>query len=299
MSAVHKKRFTLGWIVLIILLLLVELGVILSMLVYGKNIALFNPHGQIAQKQHNLGVFTFGVLLAVAIPTVILAYFTAWKYRETNVKPKRTLNPNHSKFLTPIMWIFPSLIILLLASVMWPATHKLVPQKSIADGGQPLTIQVVALRWKWLFIYPEHNIATVNFVEIPTNRSVRFELTADDAPMSSFWIPNLGGQLYAMTGHVNPLNLMAETPGDYPGRSAEINGAGFSGMLFTARAVNTNNFEAWTRKIKQSPNVLDAPAYRELLKPSEHNPVVLYSSYEKDLYDKIIAKYNEGHEHSE
>jgi cytochrome o ubiquinol oxidase subunit 2 len=151
-----------------------------------------------------------------------------------------------------------------------------------------------------LFIYTEQNIATVNFVQIPVNTSVQFELTADEAPMSSFWIPNLGGQLYSMTSHVNRLNLMADTPGDYPGSSAEINGAGFSGMKFTARASSEQDFGLWVQTVKQSPNVLDGAVYDKVLAPSENNPVEFYSAYDEGLYDKVIAKYEGpggGHTH--
>ena len=298
MAQIHKKRFTPGWIVLIIFMLLIELGLIISMMIYGKNVALFNPQGQIAQQQHNLGIFTVIVLLAIAIPTLFVLYFVAWKYRESNTKAKHAPDIRYSKLLVPVMWLIPTLVVLLLATVKRPATHKLAPQKSIAANTDPLTVQVVALRWKWLFIYPEQNIATVNFVQVPVNRPLVFELTADDAPMNSFWIPNLGGQLYAMTGHVNSLNLIAETPGDYPGRAAEINGAGFAGMNFTARATTQLDFEAWVREVKQSPNALDASAYKNLLEPSENHPPSVYSAYESNLYSKIVMKYNGGH-HSE
>jgi cytochrome o ubiquinol oxidase subunit 2 len=147
------------------------------------------------------------------------------------------------------------------------------------------------MQWKWLFIYPEQNIATVNFVQIPEDTPVEFELTADEAPMSSFWIPNLGGMLYAMTGHNNRLHLIADTPGDYPGSSAEINGAGFAGMQFTARASSRGDFDQWLQKVKRSPAVLDGAEYAKLLKPSENNPAAFYSATEEGMYDKVLKKY--------
>src|SRR3989344_4177726 len=117
------------------------------------------------------------------------------------------------------------------------------------------------MRWKWLFIYPEQGIATVNFVQIPVNRPIQFELTADETPMSSFWIPNLGGQLYTMTSHVNRLNLMADTPGEYTGSSAEINGAGFAGMKFTARVGSQEDFDRFVQNVKRYPSVLNTTTY--------------------------------------
>jgi len=196
------------------------------------------------------------------------------------------------------LWAIPTVFMLVLASVMWSATHKLAPQKAIASGTKPLTVQVIAMRWKWLFIYPEQNIATVNFVQVPTGTPVLFELTADEAPMSSFWIPHWGGQLYAMTGHVNPLNLLAETPGDYAGRSAEINGAGFAGMKFVAHASSKEDFDVWVKSVQLSSDVLDSEKYGMLLKPSENNTATFYSKADTDVYDNVLTKYNGSHDHT-
>lgn len=276
---------------------LVDLGLILRYLMQGKNIALFNPKGLIAQEQMSLMVLTAVVLLAIAIPTLFILFYTAWKYRETNSKATYAPNGRHSKYLSLSIWAIPTAFMLVLALVMWPATHRLEPRKVITSDAKPITIQVISMRWKWLFIYPDQNIATVNFVQVPVNTPVQFVLTADEAPMSSFWIPNLGGQLYSMTGHVNRLNLMADTPGDYPGSSAEINGAGFSGMKFIARASSAEDFSRWAQEVKQSPDVLDAATYDRVLEPSENNPAAFYSTYENGLYDKVVMKYTGSHDH--
>ncbi len=276
---------------MIICLVLIEFGLIITYLLLDKNVALFNAKGLIAQEQHSLMMFTLIVLFIVAIPSLFLLFFTAWKYREGNTKASRVSHARRGKSLDLSIWGIPTAVMLLLATVMWSGTHRLVPQKHIAANVKPLTIQVISLRWKWLFIYPDQQIATVNFVQVPVNTPVQFELTADDAPMSSFWIPNLGGQLYSMTSHVNHLNLMAETPGDYPGSSAEINGAGFAGMKFTARASSIQDFDLWVQTVKQSPNVLDTTTYNSVLAPSENNPAAFYSSYESNLYDTVLSKY--------
>jgi cytochrome o ubiquinol oxidase subunit II len=182
---------------------------------------------------------------------------------------------------------------------MWSGTHRLVPQNQIASTAKPLTIEVVAQRWKWLFIYPEQNVATVNYVQLPSGTPVTFQLTADETPMSSFWIPNLGGMLYAMTGHVNRLNLLPTTLGDYPGSSAEINGAGFAGMKFTARVSTKDDFDNWVQGVKQQTAVLDTPEYQKLLQPSENNPAASYAAVESGLYDKVLMKYmGPGHDHT-
>ena len=292
-----KKKSNQGRFVWFILLGLIGLGYLISVLIRGTNFSLFNNKGLIAHEQHNLMMYTAGVMLLIAVPSVLLLYFTAWKYRETNTKATYAPNTPHSKKFELFAWGAPFVVMVILASMMWPATHRLQPQKAIAADNQQMTIQVISLRWKWLFIYPEQGIATVNFVQMPVNTPVQFELTADETPMSSFWIPNIGGQLYSMTGHVNRLNLMADTAGDYPGSSAELNGAGFSSMKFTARASSMESFNDWVNEVKQSPEILNSDEYGRLLRPTENVPPAIYSSFDQDLYDTVISKYNAPGEH--
>jgi cytochrome o ubiquinol oxidase subunit 2 len=279
------------------LLGLLGLGLSITLLLSGTDVVLFNPKGLIAQEELKLILFSVALMLTVAVPTLIILYGFAWEYRESNKKARYDPEARHGKYFVLSMWAIPTVFMLVLASVMWPAAHKLDPKKTIAAEAKPLTIQVVALRWKWLFIYPEQKIATVNYVQVPTNTPVQFELTADEAPMSSFWIPHLGGQLYAMTGHVNRLNLIAEEPGEYPGSTAEINGAGFAGMKFTARASSAEDFDHWVQDIKKSPSVLDNAEYEKLLEPSESNPAAFYSSTDTGLYAKMLMKYMGSHDH--
>jgi cytochrome o ubiquinol oxidase subunit 2 len=292
----QRRKIDRGRPARLILLGVVALGLLINVLLHGHDIALVDPKGLMAGEQLKLMLFSAGLLLVVAVPTVTLLYFTAWKYRETNAKATYDPHTRHGKSLVFTMWAIPSVFMLVLALVMWPATHRLEPQKLIAADAKPLTVEVVALRWKWLFIYPELHIATVNFVQIPTGTPVEFELTADDAPMSSFWIPHLGGQLYAMTGHVNRLNLLAETPGDYAGSSAEINGAGFADMKFTARASSKQDFDSWAQDTRLTSDALDSTEYERLLKPSESNPIALYSLADTSLYDTVLMKYMGSHD---
>jgi cytochrome o ubiquinol oxidase subunit 2 len=282
------------------LLSLADFGLLIAFLLHGHNVALFNPKGFIAQQQHNLMMFTMAVLFVIAIPSMFLLFFTAWRYRESNMRAKHDPAGHGGKLLELTMWLVPTMVMLLLATVMWSGTHRLVPQHAIASDVKPMRIQVISTRWKWLFLYPDQQIATVNFVEIPVGTPVEFEMTADDMPMSSFWIPNLGGQLYTMTSHVNRLNLMADTAGDYPGSSAEINGAGFAGMKFVARASSATDFDGWVKSVRRSQSTLDGAAYQQLVQPSENNPPSFYSAYATNLYAAVIAKYNPpsgGHSH--
>lgn len=290
-TKVHKLRF--GLIVLIFIGLAADFALLLMFLLQGKNIAILNPKGFIAEQQLQLIIFTVMLFLAAAVPTLLLLYFTAWKYRSTNLKVAHRPSGKASKPLVIGMWVVPTIFMLILASVMIPSTHKLVPQEVIKHDKKPITIQVVSMNWKWLFIYPEQKIATVNFVQIPVDTPITFEMTADESPMSSFWIPNLGGQLYSMTTHVNRLNLIAESTGDYPGNSAEINGHGFAGMKFIARASTDAEFNDWVKQVKRTPNILDSDEYDKLLVPSEDHPVTIYSKADNNLFAKVIQKYYE------
>jgi cytochrome o ubiquinol oxidase subunit 2 len=302
----NRKQHSQGRTVGLILLGIVCLGLLIKVLLHGHNVALFNPKGMIAQEQLNLMVLTVGIMLIIAIPALFLLFFTAWKYRESNTKATHDPNARHGKLFNVGIWLVPSIFAIVLAMIMWPATHRLAPQKTIAADAKPLTIQVISMRWKWLFIYPEQKIATVNFVQVPVDTPVQFELTADDAPMSSFWIPNLSGMLYTMTGHSNRLNLIANTTGDYPGRSGEINGAGFAGMQFTARASSSDDFNQWVNKVQTyGGSTLDITEYNRLLQPSEDSPTAFYSATEGGLYDTVLMKYmgnmemDEGQTHDE
>lgn len=275
---------------IIFLLLFVDIILLGYVLIGNSNIQVLNPQGLIAAKQRDVIVATVVIMSAVVIPVVILIFFVAWKYRAGNLKAKYSPDWIQNKKSEFLWWIIPGIIVFILAIITWKSTHELDPYRTIESDKKPVTIQVVALRWKWLFIYPQENIATVNFIQFPVNTPVNFELTAD-APMSSFWIPQLGGQIYAMTGMGTKLHLIANKTGEFAGSSAEINGEGFSGMIFTAKASSQADFDSWVQKIKESSNTLGLPEYNNLVKPSKNNPVTFYASPEKDLYNRIIMKY--------
>lgn len=259
------------------------------------DIPLLDPKGFVANEQHWLLITSTLIMLAFGVPVILTLYFFTWKYREDNPNTAYSPERNSSKAMLIFAWGGPFIIVAILASLLVPATHRLEPQKPIAADKDQLTVQVVSMNWKWLFIYPEQDIATVNFAQIPVDTPIRFELTADEAPMSSFWVPHLAGMLYTMTGHVNPLHLVADTVGDYPGASAEINGNGFAGMKFTTRVSTEADFEAWVNEVKQSPSQLDDATYKELLRPSQYDNPVFYASTTPNLYDNIVSKYSSDH----
>ena len=292
LSLKHKKEHAVARTLFFIFAGLAVLATTISVFMKGRNVALLNPKGTIANQERGIMIFAIIVVLAIAVPTVFILYLTAWKYRESNKNKAYHPAPEQKgKLFIITAWVLPTFFMLILAIVLVPATHKLAPQKAVADGVQPVTIQVVAMRWKWLFIYPDQKVASVNFVQIPKNTPIFFQLTADEAPMSSFWVPNISGQLYAMTGHVNGLNLMASKEGDYPGRSAEINGAGFEGMKFVARVRSEDDFNSWVKNVRSFSTPLDKSSYANLLKPSENNQITSYILSDNSLYTQAVMKY--------
>jgi cytochrome o ubiquinol oxidase subunit 2 len=174
--------------------------------------------------------------------------------------------------------------------LIWNSSHDLDPYKPLDSAVKPVTIQVVALRWKWLFIYPEQGVASVNYVQFPEDTPVNFVITSD-APMNSFWIPQLGGQVYAMPGMSTKLHLIADHTGDYAGSSANLSGAGFASMKFRARSTSSSDFDEWVRTIKQSDSLLTADNYaNDLAMPSQNNPVEYYMLGDDNLYESALGK---------
>jgi cytochrome o ubiquinol oxidase subunit 2 len=262
---------------------------IVAWYLHGKNFAVLNPAGEVAGKERNLLLLTVALGMLVIIPVYIMLFTFAWRYREGG-HAKYTPDKAGSRWLETVWWGVPSAIILLLSVITWNSSHALDPHKALASPKPPLTIQVVALDWKWLFIYPAQNVASVNWVQLPVDTPVTFDITSD-APMNSFWIPQLGGQIYAMPGMSTQLHLIAGKPGDYEGLSANISGRGFAGMRFMARAGSDREFAGWLAAAKSSPSALDATTYNSVRQPSENNPVTTYSSVRKNLYDNIVLKY--------
>jgi cytochrome o ubiquinol oxidase subunit 2 len=271
---------------------LLAVAAVIAVAVYlqGHDIAVLNPKGTIAHKELRLIVFGSLLSLVVVIPVFVMTFWIAWTYREGNTKARYSPDWDHSRLAESIWWAVPMLLILILSVVTWLSSRALDPFRDLESHTKPMTIQVVALDWKWLFIYPEQDIATVNFVQFPAGMPVDFEITAD-APMNSFWIPQLGGQIYAMSGMSTHLHLMADAPGDFRGSSANISGRGFAGMKFTARASSETDFKRWVNGVKQSPTPLSRVTYSQLARPSENAPLTQYAGTEPDLYNLIVMKY--------
>ncbi|SRR5581483_2907813 len=280
-----KKKYTFA------ILALVFLGMLTASilyLIYG-DIAVLNSKGIIAHQERDLMILSTALMLIVVIPVFILGILFVWKYRSQNKKGKYDAEWDRSTVAEAIWWGIPFLIVSVLAVIIWKSSHSLDPYKPLGEG-QPLKIQVVALQWKWLFIYPEQKIATVNVVQFPEKTPIHFELTSD-APMNSFWIPQLSGQIFAMSGMTTQLHLMADGIGDYRGSSANISGTGFAGMTFTAESRSQSDFDHWVDKARQSSKSLYLESYKQLAKPSENDPISFYKLTDDELFHWIVMKY--------
>lgn len=281
-----KKKLTL------ILALAATLGCIALTVLFisSHNIAVLEPKGWIAEKQRNLIVISSLLMVLVVIPVYLLTLVFSIRYRHTHKSAKYTPDWEHSTLGEVLWWGIPFLIITVLAVLTWISSFKLSPFKPLVSSEKPLKIQVVALEWKWLFIYPEEGIATVNAIHFPVKRPVQFEITAD-APMNSFWIPQLGGQIYAMPAMRSSLHLVADEAGTYRGCAANLSGKGFAGMVFDATATSNTEYDDWVRKVKSEGSDLNYKTYYQMAQPSEYNPVSLYRLTDNGLFDKIMNKY--------
>jgi len=255
-----------------------------------QNMGVLNPQGVIALAEKNLLITVFGLMMIVIVPVFCMLFFFMWKYREGNKRAHYDPDWNNSLILEWIWWLVPAVIVVILGVITWKSTHELDPYRPLVSNAKPVIVQVVALNWKWLFIYPEERIATVNYLHIPKDTSINFTITAD-APMNAFWIPQLGGQIYAMPGMSTKLHLMATKEGEYQGLSSNYSGEGFAGMKFITKVTDTKDYVEWLNTLRTSPSVLSYDEYTELAKSSMNNPVVWYSYVPEDMYTRIIEKY--------
>ena len=263
----------------------------------GCNTILLNAPGDIAKQQGDLIIVSTLLMLIIIVPVIALTLFFAWRYRASNKQATYKPDWDHSTQLELVIWSAPLLIIIALGVITWITTHTLDPYRPldrIAKGRpipadvKPLVVEVVALDWKWLFLYPEQNIATVNEVAAPVDRPILFKITSSTV-MNSFYIPALAGQIYAMPGMETKLNAVMNKPGNYEGFSANYSGEGFSGMRFRFHGMDHAGFDQWVAKVKGG-QVLDRSVYLELEKPSEREAVRHYGNVESGLYRAILNR---------
>ncbi len=262
----------------------------------GCNTVLLHPSGAVAAQQGHLIVVSTLLMLLIVVPVIALTLLFAWRYRQSNTAADYAPDWDHSTQLELVIWAAPLLIIIALGALTWITSHTLDPYRAlrriddgraVPAGIEPLTVEVVALDWKWLFIYPEQGIAVVNEVAAPVDVPIHFKITAASV-MNSFFVPALAGQIYAMPGMQTQLNAVINRQGDYEGFSANYSGAGFSGMRFRFRGLSAGGFDQWVRDAKAAGTKLSDEGYLELAKPSEREPVRRYSLVATGLYEAIL-----------
>jgi cytochrome o ubiquinol oxidase subunit II len=254
----------------------------------GCSEGVLNPKGPIAGAERLILFNSLGIMLAIVIPTILATLAVAFWFRASNARAVYLPDFQYSGRLELLVWSIPLMTVLLVGGVAWVGSYDLDPRKPIASTVEPVTVQVVSLDWKWLFIYPKQGIASVNQLTIPVGTPVSFELTSSGV-MNSFWAPELSGQIYTMAGMVTRLQLQADHLGTYRGRSAQYSGAGFASMHFTVDAVPAEKFGEWVAATRSTGPELDAQTYAELVKPSEAVAPFTYRSIAPDLFKNIVS----------
>lgn len=258
-------------------------------ILYGGEVAILFPKGIVAREERDLLFIVQIIMLLVVGPVYVLTFVFSWKYKENHKNSKYSPEMDDHPVAEVLWWGIPLVIIIAIGTLTWIKTYDLNPYKPIESDKKPITIQVVALQWRWLFIYPEENIASINFFQVPEKTPINFEITSD-APMNSFWIPKMGGQIYAMPKMKTKLHLIADEQGEFRGSSANLSGKGFAKMHFLVKASSSQEYQSWLDSAKSSPG-LDFATYNELAKPSEDNTALLFLLQDNNLFNKIIRKY--------
>ncbi|WKZ86883.1 ubiquinol oxidase subunit II [Ralstonia pickettii] len=263
---------------------------------------LLSPAGDMAVRQRDLIIIATCLMLLIIVPVIVLTLLFAWRYRESAENAHYNPDWDHSTVLELAIWAAPLLIIITLGAITWVSTHQLDPYRPLTRLDQdrpipaetkPLTVEVVAMDWKWLFVYPEQGIATVNELAAPVDRPIAFKITATSV-MNAFFVPSLAGMVYAMPGMETTLHAVINRPGVYDGFSSNYSGEGFSHMRFKFHGLPNDEFDRWVQQVKASGTSLSKDTYLKLAKPSESEPVQRYASVAPDLYDRILNRCVDG-----
>ena len=278
------------------------LAAISALMLGGCKLEVMSPSGWVARQQADLILVATGLMLLIIIPVIVLTLLFAWRYRASNTGAVYAPDWDHSTRLELLIWGAPLLIIIMLGSVTWISTHKLDPYRpldrlsntqALPAGTAPLEVDVVAMDWKWLFIYPEQGIGAVNELVLPANRPVKFRITSSTV-MNTFYVPTMAGMIYAMPGMETQLNGVINQTGLYTGLSANYSGAGFSDMHFPVRSVAGDEFAQWVGEVRAAPASLGRAAYLELEKPSRHEPARHYGKVDPGLFSAVLDRCVDG-----
>jgi cytochrome o ubiquinol oxidase subunit II len=254
----------------------------------GCNEGVLDPKGPIAVANRQILLNSLGIMLAIVIPVIVATLGVAFWFRASNMRARYRPDFEYSGRLEVLVWSIPAMTVFLVGGVAWVGAHDVSPRKPIESSVKALRVQVASLDWKWLFIYPDQGIASVNRLTIPVGTPISFELTSSGV-MNSFFVPQLGSQIYTMAGMVTHLNLLADDPGTYRGFSAQFSGDGFSDMHFDAEVVTSEKFAQWVDTARSVGPELNATTYAELVKPTAKVAPFTYRSVAPGLFETITV----------
>ena len=254
------------------------------------HLLLFNPKGPVGSSERSLIIISFVLMLIVVIPVFILAFWFSIKYRASNTRSTYAPKWDYSTAVDWVIWLVPVAIVTVLAYLAWTSTFSLDPYKPIPSENKSIRIDVVSMDWNWLFIYPDQDIAVVNELVFPAGAPVSFRLTSSSV-MTSFFIPQLGSQMYAMAGMQTRLHLLADEPGTFTGHNQEFSGDGYADMHFKVNATTREQFGKWVEKVRRSPDKLDLSRYEQISKPTEGGLSMSFASVKPGLFEYIISSY--------
>jgi cytochrome o ubiquinol oxidase subunit 2 len=263
-------------------------SILLGMMLASCREGVLDPQGPVGQAERVILGDATAIMLAVVIPVIVLALVFAWWFRAGNRRATYRPEWDYSGRIELIIWAIPSLVILFLGGIAWIGSHELDPPKPLDSAKSPLEVEVVSLDWRWLFVYPREHIATVNYLVVPTGVPVHFRLTSTSV-MNSFFIPQLGSQIYTMPGMTTQLNLQADKPGIYDGLSAQFSGPGFSDMRFTLRAESGEGFAGWVAQVRAGSGVLNEPVLAQLVRPTRAAGELTYGSVPQDPFEMVAG----------
>src|SRR5882762_6337492 len=246
-----------------------------------------DPQGPVASAERLILFNATAIMLVVVLPVIALTLVFAWWYRASNKRAVYWPDWSYSGDIELVVWSIPAMVVILLAGVAWTGSHLLDPPRALESDARPIQIEVVSLDWKWLFIYPDQRVAAINDLVVPAGTPLEFMLTSATV-MNSFFVPQLGGQIYTMPGMTTRLNLMADNPGDYPGLSAHFSGDGFSDMRFMVHAVPESEFSSWLARTQDEATALDADTYSQLARAGGNTQTQTYSGVDPMLFEHIV-----------
>jgi cytochrome o ubiquinol oxidase subunit 2 len=252
-----------------------------------REAGVLDPVGPISSAERLILLNATSIMLVVVVPVILLTFAFAWWYRASNMRAAYRPDWSYSGHIELVVWAIPMMVVILLAGVTWIGSQDLDPAHAIKSDVKPVRIEVVSLDWKWLFIYPDQHIATINQLFIPTGAPIEFLMTSATV-MNAFFVPQLGTQIYTMPGMTTHLNLMAERSGDYPGLSSHFSGDGFSDMRFIVHALPASEFDGWVEHAHGAGPALDAVAYTQLERTSSNVAVQTYGSVDPMLFEHIV-----------